>query len=81
MMPTTECNYMIRVRGRLDPRWSDRLGGLEIEHLEVDGEMTSLLSGLLADQSALSGVLNSLVDLQFAVLSVDRLGHKVGPNV
>ena len=40
------------------------MAGMDIEHLETQGKLTSILSGPLADQSALSGVINTLVDLQ-----------------
>ena len=65
--------YQIRVRGHLDPSWSSRLNGMAIEHLGADGERSSTLTGELEDQSALSGVLNALFDIQVVVLSVDRL--------
>ena len=38
--------FEIKIKGRLDPRWSGWFAGLKVEHLE--GEVT-LLSGLLPD--------------------------------
>jgi hypothetical protein len=63
-------HYRIRVKGRLDPSWSDHLAGMVIEHLEERGEPTSIVTGRLPDQSALAGVINALVDMQCEVLSV-----------
>jgi len=59
--------YEIRVKGHLDPLWSDWFAGLEITQL--DGDET-LLSGLLADQSALHGVLKCIRDLNLTLISV-----------
>ena len=74
-MKTSQSRYRIQVKGRLDPSWSDRLGGMAIQALEADGEHISVLLGPLADQSALTGVINALVDMHHEVLSVDRLGN------
>ena len=72
-MSDLQNHYRIRVRGRLDPSWSDRVGGLSITNLD-DGDLeTTTLVGTLSDQSALSGVLNTLVDLRLELLSVDQI--------
>jgi len=66
--------YRIRVQGRLDAKWSERLEGMnitEVRHSEKDDE--SILVGRLADQAALSGVLNTLYEQHLPVLSVDCL--------
>ena len=73
---TWQSLYRIRIKGRLDPSWSDRFGGMSIENLETNGEPMSVLSGPLADQSALSGVINALVDMHHELLSVDRLENQ-----
>jgi RimJ/RimL family protein N-acetyltransferase len=64
MSPT----YEVRVEGHLDPRWSQRLAGLAIRH-QADG--TTTLSGPVADQAQLHGVLAGLRDLAVPLLSVD----------
>ncbi len=61
--------YVIRVRGHLDPYWSDALGGLKITHTE-SGD--TLLSGCLPDQGALHGVLGRIRDLGLPLLAVNR---------
>ena len=61
--------YRIRVRGHLDNRWSEWLGGLTIHHQE-DG--TTLLVGPVVDQAALHGVIIRIRDLGLPLLSVRR---------
>jgi hypothetical protein len=58
----------IRLKGHLDGRWADWFGGLEIT-LEDNGNM--LLSGPLADQAALHGLLRKVRDLGVPLLSVN----------
>lgn len=62
--------YRIRVRGQLTPDWSDWFNGLSLEggH-DVCGPIVTL-SGYLADQSALQGILNQLVNLNLKLLGV-----------
>jgi hypothetical protein len=49
-------NYRIRVRGRLDAEWSERLEGMNVTHSDTrDGDFVTVLDGRLADQAALSG--------------------------
>ena len=67
--------YRIRILGRLDKKRSAYYGGMTIEH-ESDphhGSMT-ILTGRLADQCALIGVLNSLHDIGYPILSVEYRG-------
>ena len=62
--------YRIRVRGVLDERWAGRFREMNLARVGDD----SVLIGPIADQAALSGVLNALYDLQVPVVSVDCLG-------
>ena len=59
--------YQIRVKGHLDEHWSSWLEGLSMTHLE-SGE--TLLSGPLADQAALHGVLHKLENLGVPLIAV-----------
>ena len=68
--PTT---YRILLRGFLDKDWSDRLNGLTISTTSEEDEPFTILEGPLDDEEALSGVLNTLHDLGYSLLSVDRL--------
>ena len=62
--------YKIIVQGHLDADWSEELEGLTITH-RSDG--TSLLSGSLADQSMLHGLLLKVCDLGLTLLSLNRI--------
>ncbi len=64
--------YRIRVRGRLDASWSDRIGGMQVtETRGPDGEAETILVGRLADQAVLAGILNALYQLHLPVLSAE----------
>jgi hypothetical protein len=62
--------YAIRVAGHLGRDWSDWFAGLEVTNLE-HGE--ALLSGTLADQAALYGVLARIRDLNLTLIAVNRV--------
>ena len=59
--------YRIRVRGHLDDRWSDSLGGMAVQR-QKDG--TTVLVGPVVDQAALHGVITRIRDLGLPLLSV-----------
>lgn len=59
--------YEIRLKGHLDGRWADRFDGLTIK-LEENGN--TLLSGPVADQAALHGLLKKARDLGMPLVSV-----------
>jgi hypothetical protein len=62
-------HVLIRIQGHLDPSWQEWLEGLEIVHEEGG---TSQLSGVLADQAALYGVLTKIDHLSLTLLSLER---------
>ncbi len=68
-------SYRIRVKGHLNDRWSDWLGGLAI-HLQEDG--TTVLVGPVVDQAALHGVIVRIRDLGLPLLSVKRVVEPYG---
>lgn len=68
--------YEIKIKGRLDPCWTEWFAGLMLVHLEGD---ETLLSGLLPDQAALHGLLERIRDLNLTLLSVSR-GDQPAPN-
>jgi len=65
-------SYEIRLKGHLDARWSDRFDGLHFVH-ESDG--TTVLSGPVADQAALHGLLRAVRDLGLPLISVNQIGE------
>lgn len=66
--------YQIRVVGMLDERWLEHLEGLEIS-IQPWGNYHRItqISGWLADQTVLSGLLGLLTDLSMVILSVERI--------
>jgi hypothetical protein len=61
--------YRIRVKGCLGPEWSDWFDGFTFDRSESE----TILSGLVADQAALHGVLSKLRDLGLPLLLVERV--------
>ena len=67
--------YEFRIKGHLDDRWSDCLGGLSIQ-LKEDG--TSVLVGQVVDQAALHGVIVRIRELGLPLLSLRRVVEAYG---
>ena len=63
-------HYEIRIRGTLDDRWAEWFGGLRLHDDGVD----TVISGPVADQAALHGLLARIRDLGIELISVSRLG-------
>ena len=69
--PTSNApNYEIRLKEHLEGRWEQWFDGLAIT-LEENGN--TLLSGPLADQAALHGILKKVRDLGLTLLSVNSV--------
>jgi hypothetical protein len=68
-MSSQEMIYTIRIKGLLDPQWSDCLSGFQITTSDRDPSIT-LLAGPVPDQAFLRGVLNKLWDLNLVLLSI-----------
>ena len=62
--------YQIRLKGHLGQTWTDWFEGLTIT-LAENGD--TLLTGLVADQAALYGLLRKARDLGMSLLSVNRV--------
>jgi hypothetical protein len=62
--------YEIRLTGHLDARWAAWFDGLTVR-LESDG--TTVLSGPIADQAALHGVIQRVRDLGLPLISVAQV--------
>ena len=67
--------YRIRVLGLLDEKWSERLSDMRIttSGLKDQEEPVTELVGKVRDQAELSGVLNTLYELHFPLVSVELL--------
>ena len=68
--------YRISIWGFLGEDWSDRLGDMTITTSQpTEGSVESTLYGQLTDQSALMGVLNTLYDMGYSLLLVERVSE------
>ncbi len=74
-------SYRIKVLGRLDASWSTWFGGLDVS-LETfaSGVRVTTLTGIVADQSALHGLLARIRDLGLPLLSVECLDAPGSPH-
>jgi hypothetical protein len=70
----TSGTYRIRVRGVVDPKWSDWLGGMTITTRESESSQVTELVGKVADQAVLAGILNALYEMHLTLLRVEFLG-------
>jgi hypothetical protein len=68
--PAEPARYELRVQGVLEPRWSAWFEGLRIASDQA-GQTT--ITGPVADQAALHGLLDKIRDLGLPLLSVCRL--------
>jgi len=64
--------YQIKVKGHLEPQWTDWFTDLTIS-LEENGD--TLLTGPVADQAALHGFLKKIRDLGIPLLSVNCIEY------
>ena len=62
--------YQIRLKGQLDARWTDWFGGMAVA-LTEDGD--TLLTGPVADQAALHGLLRKVRDVGIPLVSVNEI--------
>ena len=61
--------YRIKLKGRLDPKWSDWFEQMKIS---TEGGET-ILTGPVSDQAALHGLLIRIRDLNLTLLSLERI--------
>jgi hypothetical protein len=62
-------HYEIRVKGVLDDRWSVWFNGLQVS---CDDRVATTITGRVADQAALHGLLAKVRDLGLELLEVRR---------
>ena len=73
----TPATYRIRVQGRLDQSWSDRMSGMSISSVDTGNSApVTILVGYLNDQAALAGVLNALYNLHMPLISVENIDER-----
>ena len=66
--------YEIKVQGRLDDSWAAWFGGMAMVCRGArEGEPITILTGAVADQSALRGLLSKIWDLNLAIVSIGRI--------
>jgi hypothetical protein len=69
--------YQIVVYGQLNERWSDWFNGMAIVHKASEEKIpTTILTGQIADQAALRGLLVKVWDLGLVLISVKRIAHE-----
>jgi hypothetical protein len=68
--PAQSAHYEIRVAGILDQRWRAWFEGFEID----SDDSQTVISGPVADQAALRGLLDRVCDLGLVLISVRRSG-------
>ena len=69
--PTSNTQYYeIRIKGHLEARWVKWFDGLAIT---LDENGNTLLSGPVADQAALHGLLKKVRDLGMTLVSVNQV--------
>jgi phosphohistidine swiveling domain-containing protein len=65
--------YQIKIKGKLDERWTEWFGGMTISvEGECDGTLGTTLTGPVVDQAALRGILSKIWDLNLTLISVKR---------
>ena len=64
--------YHIRVNSNLDPKWADWFEGFALTSC---GDQETLLSGKVADQAALYGILNKIIRLGLPLLFVAQIEY------
>jgi wyosine [tRNA(Phe)-imidazoG37] synthetase (radical SAM superfamily) len=70
--------YEIKIKGFLDEHWKQWFAGMELRN-ETNGETgqeCTLITGLIADQPALHGLLTKIRDLNLTLISVRKINPK-----
>ncbi len=79
-----QAHYEIQVKGHLSERWSSAFDGLVMATgFSEDGTPITTLSGPIADQAALHGMLARIRDMGMELLAVNRVEtgeEKDGPT-
>ena len=70
--------YEIRLMGHLGREWTDWFGGMAVA-LTEDGD--TLLTGPVADQAALFGLLRKVRDLGLPLVSINEMRHEPSKTI
>lgn len=67
--------YRIRISGRIDPSWSERIDGMDVVARQTESnESFTELTGVIADQAALQGFIDQFYTHGHVLLGVELLG-------
>ena len=77
--PQGPSGYQLRVSGHLDEHWSSWFGDLTLTH---EDDATTSLTGAIADQAELHGLLTKIRDLGVTLISVALIApsERVDPS-
>jgi len=68
--------YRIRVQGRLNEHWSTYFEEMQISiESDPEGNPVTQLTGELADQAAVQGIMQKLYNLGFPLISAEKIDH------
>lgn len=65
-------SYRIKIKGKIDKNLEYKLGSMSVVDVDEEKNITSLV-GMMKDQAELAGVLNTLYELHYPILSVKVL--------
>ena len=69
--------YQVKVIGVLDDTWSEWFNGLDVRvERATEGLSITTLTGPVADQASLRGIVSKLWDLNLTIISVNRGGSQ-----
>ncbi len=70
--------YEIKIKGHLDEHWRQWFEGMELRNVTNGdtGQECTLITGPIADQPALHGLLAKIRDLNLALISVRKITSK-----
>ncbi len=70
---TGRATYQITVNGTINPSFLPLLGDVSLAQTETKKRSITTLTGEVIDQSALAGLINTLIDYRYTVISVLKL--------
>jgi hypothetical protein len=74
--------YQIIIQGRLDPTWADWFEGMNLVNQPDNRGLTlTILTGPVADQATLHGLLGKIYNLGLPLLAISCLDFKVIPQL